>query len=86
MAADNHKGRSLSEACHDYLGRQDLLDLGLDRKTVVRLLSRSPLTGHRGRRVVEAEWLQELSEIMRLEKHQRASSPPGPLAPFPSNS
>jgi hypothetical protein len=44
----------------DYYDRDALLSLDLDAQTVDRLLSASPLTGHDGRPVIEAERLADL--------------------------
>jgi hypothetical protein len=44
----------------DYLDRDGLLALGLAQTTVDRLLRDSPMTGHDGRPVVEADRLSDL--------------------------
>jgi hypothetical protein len=49
----------------DYLDRDGLLSLGLDEAEADALLSGSPLTGHDGRRVVEADRVSELLETLR---------------------
>jgi hypothetical protein len=51
----------------DYLDRDGLVALGLDQAEVDRLLRDTPLTGHFGRPVVEAEFLPELLEMLRRE-------------------
>jgi hypothetical protein len=48
----------------DYLDRDALLALDLDPATVDRLLRDSPLTGHDGRPVVEAERLADLLAML----------------------
>jgi hypothetical protein len=57
----------------DYLDRDGLLALGLDSADVGRLLRDSPLPGHGGRAVVEADRLPDRLEVLREE-----SSGPGP--------
>ncbi len=44
----------------DYLDYDALLSLGIDPDIARRLLTTSPLTGHDGRPVIEAERLNEL--------------------------
>jgi hypothetical protein len=46
----------------DYLGRDDLLALGIGEADVDRLLRGTPLSGHGGRPIVESEGLAELVE------------------------
>jgi hypothetical protein len=43
----------------DYLGRHDLLDLGLEERTVARLLRQTPHSGHDGALVVETAQLPD---------------------------
>lgn len=52
----------------DYLDRDALLALGVDEADVDRLLRETPLTGHGGRPVVEAERLSELLEMLRRDE------------------
>jgi hypothetical protein len=44
----------------DYLGRDDLLALGIDPDEADTILRHSPLTGHDGQPVVEADRVAEL--------------------------
>jgi hypothetical protein len=53
---------------HDYLDRDGLLALGLAEANVDRLLCDTPLTGHDGRPVVEAERAEELAQIILRER------------------
>jgi hypothetical protein len=48
----------------DYLGRDDLLALGLDEADVDLLLAETPLTGHGGEPVVEAGRLHDLLGLL----------------------
>jgi len=52
----------------DYLGRDDLLTLGLSEVEADALLADSPLTGHNGRPIIEAERLPELLEALRQRR------------------
>jgi hypothetical protein len=52
----------------DYLDRDGLLALGLDETDVDRLLRDTPLSGHGGRPVVEAERLHDLVAMLRREE------------------
>jgi hypothetical protein len=54
----------------DYLDRDALLALDLSEAEADALLAASPLTGHEGRRVVEAERLPELLETPREGRGQ----------------
>jgi hypothetical protein len=54
-----------------YLDRDGLLALDIDPADVDRLLRNTPLTGHDGRPVVEAERLPELLEMLRRERGGR---------------
>jgi len=49
----------------DYLDRDRLINLGIEEAEVDALLTASPLTGHDGRRVAEAERLPELLAELR---------------------
>jgi hypothetical protein len=49
----------------DYLDRDALQALGVDEADIARLLQATPLTGHDGRPVIEAEQLAELLEMLR---------------------
>jgi hypothetical protein len=55
----------------DYLDRDALLALGLTDPTVERLLRETPLSGHSGRPVIEAERLPELLAMLRQEGGDR---------------
>lgn len=65
----------------DYLDYHALLALDIDADTARRLLAASPLTGHDGRPVIEAERLPELFaaladlQIIRLENARPAATP-----------
>jgi hypothetical protein len=50
---------------NDYLDRDGLLALDIDEADVDCLLRNTPVTGHGGRPVVEAELLPELLEMLR---------------------
>jgi hypothetical protein len=52
----------------DYLDREGLLALGLDEADVDQLLRDTPLSGHGGRPVVEADRLDDLLGILRRER------------------
>jgi hypothetical protein len=52
----------------DYLDRDGLLALGLDEADIDRLLRDTPLTGHGGRAVVEAERLADLLEMLAAQE------------------
>jgi hypothetical protein len=55
----------------DYLDREQLLDLGLDLTVIDRLLADSPLTGHGGRHVIEADRLDDLLRLLQREGSER---------------
>jgi hypothetical protein len=57
----------------DYLGRTDLLALGIDPATVCHLLRHTPLTGHDGQPVVTTEQVEQLlaSRKLRRDVHRR---------------
>jgi hypothetical protein len=57
----------------DHLGRDQLLDLGVDMADVDQLLRDSPLTGHGGRPFVEADRLRDLLEM--LQRGSRETDP-----------
>jgi hypothetical protein len=52
----------------DYLDRDALAALDLDPDTIDRLLRDSPLSGHNGRAVIEAERLPELLALLALKE------------------
>jgi hypothetical protein len=54
----------------DYLAAADLAALGLDAATIARLLRDTPLSGHDGKPVVEAERLADLLGMLDIEDQQ----------------
>jgi hypothetical protein len=52
----------------DYLDRNALMALGISDVVADRLMLGSPLTGHDGQPVVEAERLPELLAVLRCAK------------------
>ena len=51
----------------DYLDRDQLLELGLDPADVDALLASSQLSGNDGRKVIEADRLEEYLQHLREE-------------------
>jgi hypothetical protein len=69
-ARDNGTTGNASAATLDYLTRDDLLLLGLSEDEADAVLSRSPLTGHDGRRVVEADRVDDLLGLVAREEDE----------------
>jgi hypothetical protein len=55
----------------DYLGHTELEALGLDAGQVEQVLRRTPLTGHNGEAITEAEHLTEILELLEIEEQLR---------------
>ena len=57
----------------DYLGEDDLLDLGIDPTTVALLLRDTPHSGHGNRPIIPANELQDRIALIERETSAAAS-------------